>query len=71
MENSDEEPPLAVEINDAVNSNQLTKSSKLPPVGVTVITGYLGSGKSTVIYASPLLIQFIIRLVSLELKRNS
>ncbi|KAF3665271.1 hypothetical protein FXO37_11111 [Capsicum annuum] len=48
MEDSDEEPPLAVKINGAVNSNQLTETSEIPPVGVTVITGYLGSGKSTV-----------------------
>ncbi|KAL2546638.1 Cobalamin biosynthesis CobW-like protein [Forsythia ovata] len=38
----DEEPPLAVAINDVVEP-------EIPPVGVTVITGYLGAGKSTLV----------------------
>ncbi|PWA42183.1 cobalamin biosynthesis CobW-like protein [Artemisia annua] len=42
----DEDAPLAVEINQTFN-NQNTDD--LPPVGVTVITGYLGAGKSTLV----------------------
>ncbi|CAA2998240.1 COBW domain-containing protein 1 isoform X2 [Olea europaea var. sylvestris] len=38
----EEEPPLAVEIDDVVEH-------EIPPVGVTVITGYLGAGKSTLV----------------------
>ncbi|CAI9785281.1 unnamed protein product [Fraxinus pennsylvanica] len=38
----DEEPPLAVAIDDVVEH-------EIPPVGVTVITGYLGAGKSTLV----------------------
>lgn len=53
MEDDEEEPPLAVAINDAVSSSTpqpsaRSESSLPPPVGVTVITGYLGAGKSTV-----------------------
>lgn len=52
----DEEPPLAIEINEAENPN--SSPSKQPinkpgndnvSVGVTVITGYLGAGKSTLV----------------------
>ena len=43
----DEDAPLAVEINQTTFNNQNT-DHELPPVGVTVITGYLGAGKSTV-----------------------
>ncbi|GJR03166.1 COBW domain-containing protein 1 isoform X2 [Tanacetum coccineum] len=43
----DEDAPLAVEINQTLN-NQNTHD-ELPPVGVTVITGYLGAGKSTLV----------------------
>jgi Mrp family chromosome partitioning ATPase len=47
MEDDEEEPPLAVQIAE----EKIVAAS--PPngdvsVGVTVITGYLGSGKSTV-----------------------
>ncbi|XP_058194874.1 uncharacterized protein LOC131311429 isoform X1 [Rhododendron vialii] len=52
----DEEPPLAVEINDTVGRNQSQTSDDQrrkvvegSPVGVTVITGYLGAGKSTLV----------------------
>lgn len=38
MEEEDEDPPLAIQINQTPS----------PTVGVTVITGYLGAGKSTV-----------------------
>ena len=41
MEEEDEEPPLAIQINQTPLSHHST-------VGVTVITGYLGAGKSTV-----------------------
>ncbi|XAR65264.1 hypothetical protein NMG60_11009319 [Bertholletia excelsa] len=54
----DEEPPLAVEISEATDQN-LSQPSDQPdkcvgiveaaPVGVTVITGYLGAGKSTLV----------------------
>ncbi|VFQ64515.1 unnamed protein product [Cuscuta campestris] len=57
MDDDGEEPPLAVEISTAVD--EFTQPSTLishhleatgsPPVGVTVITGYLGAGKSTLI----------------------
>lgn len=55
MEDEEEEPPLAVQINDIVNHvaseppSQPPVTDDPPPVGVTVITGYLGAGKSTVI----------------------
>ncbi|KAL3830626.1 hypothetical protein ACJIZ3_019428 [Penstemon smallii] len=52
----DEEPPLAVAINDVVagdipshSSIQLLDLPGAPSVGVTVITGYLGAGKSTLV----------------------
>ncbi|KAK3035922.1 hypothetical protein RJ639_031345 [Escallonia herrerae] len=57
-EEEDEAPPLAVEINEALprdlsppsnQSNQHHTSAEGPPVGVTVITGYLGAGKSTLV----------------------
>lgn len=38
MEEEDEDPPVAIQINQTPS----------PTVGVTVITGYLGAGKSTV-----------------------
>lgn len=57
----DEEPPLAISIDDVVDNktqpilrveqdddNQLPDLPEAQPVGVTVITGYLGAGKSTV-----------------------
>lgn len=56
MEDNDGEPPLAVEISNATSHLATEVSNKrpeaydeAPPVGVTVITGYLGAGKSTVI----------------------
>lgn len=48
----EEEPPLAVEIDDVVEH-------EIPPVGVTVITGYLGAGKSTVKWILNLLLVVI------------
>ena len=45
MEEEDEDPPLAVEIN---KSTPLQSQNDDVSVGVTVITGYLGAGKSTV-----------------------
>ncbi|KAK9063642.1 hypothetical protein SSX86_017513 [Deinandra increscens subsp. villosa] len=56
MEDEDEEVPLAVEINETLDTQSLNLSlqnhknvDELPPVGVTVITGYLGAGKSTLV----------------------
>ncbi|XP_073103722.1 uncharacterized protein [Elaeis guineensis] len=58
MEEDDENPPLAVrieEINEDNASVSLSQSEDLrgtageSPVGVTVITGYLGAGKSTLV----------------------
>lgn len=48
----EEEPPLAVAIDDVVEH-------EIPPVGVTVITGYLGAGKSTVKWILNLLLVVI------------
>ncbi|XP_051144625.1 uncharacterized protein LOC127260755 [Andrographis paniculata] len=50
----EEEPPLAVAIDDGnppveLRGNQHSDASQAPPVGVTVITGYLGAGKSTLV----------------------
>lgn len=56
MEEEDEDPPLAVEINETLDHQSFNQSlqkyentDELPPVGVTVITGYLGAGKSTLV----------------------
>lgn len=58
MEDEEEEPPLAVEINDIVGHvarehleefSTSPEKADPPPVGVTVITGYLGAGKSTLV----------------------
>lgn len=45
MEEEDEDPPLAVEINKSTPPQSQNDDVS---VGVTVITGYLGAGKSTV-----------------------
>ncbi|XP_058070351.1 uncharacterized protein LOC131219304 isoform X2 [Magnolia sinica] len=54
MEEEDENPPLAVEIEDIIKQSpseflENQPNSSQDPVGVTVITGYLGSGKSTLV----------------------
>ncbi|CAK9186190.1 unnamed protein product [Ilex paraguariensis] len=52
MEDEEEEPPLAVEINQIIESqpsDQRLENTEASPVGVTVITGYLGAGKSTLV----------------------
>ncbi|XP_047322044.1 COBW domain-containing protein 1 [Impatiens glandulifera] len=60
MEFEEDEPPLAVEIGDQStpsnpprssdeSNQQLREVSQASPVGVTVITGYLGAGKSTLV----------------------
>ncbi|GFZ10892.1 cobalamin biosynthesis CobW-like protein [Actinidia rufa] len=58
MEDDEEEPPIAVEINETLDlapptpsdqSDQRQDIVEAPPVGVTVITGYLGAGKSTLV----------------------
>ncbi|KAL6190130.1 hypothetical protein ACLB2K_036529 [Fragaria x ananassa] len=46
MEDDEEAPPLAVEIDQPIASGSNDFDA---PVGVTVITGYLGSGKSTLV----------------------
>ena len=45
----EEDPPLAVEIGETVTATQQHEDGGVS-VGVTVITGYLGAGKSTVTY---------------------
>ncbi|KAL5987364.1 hypothetical protein ACLOJK_038529 [Asimina triloba] len=54
MEDDDEVPPLAVEIEEPIDSNpselpQIQPIETQDSVGVTVITGYLGAGKSTLV----------------------
>lgn len=58
MEEEDEDPPLAVEINQVIEpgasqpsdqSHQRHENVEASSVGVTVITGYLGAGKSTLV----------------------
>ncbi|KAM7487490.1 hypothetical protein LguiB_024974 [Lonicera macranthoides] len=55
MEEEDEDPPFAVEINQLSDHHTSNPSLQRPEnvdassVGVTVITGYLGSGKSTLV----------------------
>ncbi|TVU38103.1 hypothetical protein EJB05_11457 [Eragrostis curvula] len=49
MEDDDECPPLAVELPPQAQSTPAPASSSILPVGVTVITGYLGAGKSTLV----------------------
>jgi hypothetical protein len=48
MEDDDDCPPLAVELPSRAPSPPAPDYSESSPVGVTVITGYLGAGKSTV-----------------------
>jgi hypothetical protein len=52
MEVDDDCPPLAVELPPRVPSLPAQAPSDASPVGVTVITGYLGAGKSTVRFCS-------------------
>ncbi|KAK6921929.1 Cobalamin (vitamin B12) biosynthesis CobW-like, C-terminal [Dillenia turbinata] len=47
MDSEDEEPPLAVQIDDVSDRNCTETITEA--VGVTVITGYLGAGKSTLV----------------------
>ncbi|XP_026381176.1 COBW domain-containing protein 1 [Papaver somniferum] len=50
MEDDDETPPLAIQIEESANSSSSDlKTSEEDSVGVTVITGYLGAGKSTLV----------------------
>ncbi|XP_068656756.1 uncharacterized protein [Aristolochia californica] len=46
MDEDDENPPLAVEIDELGKRNSSTSEDS---VGVTIITGYLGAGKSTLV----------------------
>lgn len=49
MDRDDEEPPLAVQIDgDSSELRKRNEFSEEASVGVTIITGYLGAGKSTV-----------------------
>lgn len=57
MEEDDEEnPPIAVQIHQQIEESTSSLPLHIPQdaVGVTVITGYLGSGKSTVTAKNPL-----------------
>ncbi|AAF98566.1 Contains similarity to cobW protein from Rhodobacter capsulatus gi/7448322 [Arabidopsis thaliana] len=49
MEDDDEEPPMAVQIHPDVSVGKVHSSSDTVSVGVSVITGYLGAGKSTLV----------------------
>ncbi|CAN6225962.1 unnamed protein product [Urochloa humidicola] len=49
MEDDDDCPPLAVELPPRAPSPPAPAPSDASPVGVTVITGYLGAGKSTLV----------------------
>ncbi|KAF3431564.1 hypothetical protein FNV43_RR26295 [Rhamnella rubrinervis] len=55
MEDEEEEAPLAVEVDEPIELSSQNQLSSSPPkdgdvsVGVTVITGYLGAGKSTLV----------------------
>lgn len=71
MEEEDEDPPLAVEINQVIEpgtsqpsdqSHQRHENVEASSVGVTVITGYLGAGKSTVSIAQSSYLSIILRL---------
>jgi len=48
MEDDEEEPPLAIQIDEEIKHSTQRPPNDDVSVGVTVITGYLGSGKSTV-----------------------
>lgn len=48
----DEDPPLAIKITDAeklIQASEITPENDGAAVGVTVVTGYLGAGKSTLV----------------------
>ncbi|KAL8218720.1 hypothetical protein R6Q57_022093 [Mikania cordata] len=56
MEEEDEDPPFAIEIKETLDVQSFNHRlqnhehvEEIPPVGVTVITGYLGAGKSTLV----------------------
>lgn len=50
IEDDEEEgPPLAVQIQQDESASQYSESDSKASVGVTVITGYLGAGKSTLV----------------------
>ncbi|KAK7836846.1 protein kti12 like protein [Quercus suber] len=49
MEDDEEEPPLAVQIDEEIKHSTQRPPNDDVSVGVTVITGYLGSGKSTLV----------------------
>lgn len=56
MLDDEEEPPLAIPIERTVEDPSQSNPEQLPDenvsVGVTVITGYLGAGKSTVLISN-------------------
>ncbi|XP_030956831.1 COBW domain-containing protein 1 [Quercus lobata] len=49
MEDDEEEPPLAIQIDEEIKHSTQRPPNDDVSVGVTVITGYLGSGKSTLV----------------------
>ena len=49
MEDDEENPPLAIEIREDESTSQQSHQNDEASVGVTVITGYLGAGKSTLV----------------------
>lgn len=51
MEDEEERPPLAVQIDKPAQERSYSSKNADVSVGVTVITGFLGAGKSTVTYA--------------------
>lgn len=48
MEDDEEDPPLAVRIDETTHEFSNSHENDDVSVGVTVITGFLGAGKSTV-----------------------
>lgn len=69
----EEEPPLAVQIDQTFEPSSYKQSSSSEPsnddvaVGVTVITGYLGAGKSTVSFVKFVYNSFCILISLLEI----
>lgn len=66
MATDDEEPPMAVQIRPHVSAGKtlsVDESSDAVSVGVTVITGYLGAGKSTVCFRKNCLSGFLLSLI--------
>lgn len=58
MEDEEDSPPLAVQIEETAHESSYSHDNDDVSVGVTVITGFLGAGKSTVIKTPPFLNHF-------------